>query len=355
MLLKIKLIFILFFLFHYDFKKLKYNEIQYYLNTFSFLEEKSINMNDTLILKEKTNILEMFSKISHKNITSINTIFSDIPCRFGNCIIILNKLLFYCEIIGCKSIILNKNIFWFIKNNVTIEKSNITISVDENKNYYNSSSLICDTWDIYFYYYLIKPEIRINYLRNEILLNLPQITMDYEDLYIHIRGGDVFSLIPHINYVQPPLCFYKNILKQFKYRKAYIISEDNNNPIILKLIKKNPDLILYINNSIEKDISILINAYKIVKSMSSFINTIIQLNYNLKILWEYNIYHMNEKIFHYHHDLYKYPHNNFTLFKMESSNNYKNKMYEWKNKRNQIKLMLKEKCINEFLIIKNEN
>ena len=53
MLLKIKLIFILFYLFHYDFKKLKYNEIQYYLNTFSFLEEKPINMNDTLILKRK--------------------------------------------------------------------------------------------------------------------------------------------------------------------------------------------------------------------------------------------------------------------------------------------------------------
>ena len=50
MLLKIKLIFILFFLFHYDLKKLKSNEIQYYLNTFSFLEEKPINMNDTLIL-----------------------------------------------------------------------------------------------------------------------------------------------------------------------------------------------------------------------------------------------------------------------------------------------------------------
>ena len=364
MFLKIKLIYILLYLFYYDFKilnisisedNIKLKEIQYYLNTFSFLVKRPLNMKDNLIIKEKKNILQMFSNISKKNISVINTIFVNKTCRFGNCLIFLNKFIFYCEIIGCKSIILNKKYFWFIKNNITIKNSNITISVDEYNNYDNFSSLIYDSWDIFFYSFLIKPEIRIHFLRNEILLNLPKIVINYEDLYIHIRGSDIFAVTPHYPYAQPPLCFYKNILKKFKYRNVYIISEDKKNPVIIKLINKFPNLILYINNSIEKDISILVNAYKIVNSMSSFINSIIQLNYNLRFLWEYNIYQITEKIYQYHHDLFKYPHNNFTIFKMDSSQNYKNKMNNWKNKRNQIKLMIKEKCINEFLIIKNEN
>lgn len=364
MLLQIKLIYILFYLFYYDFiifnfykpyNNAKLKEIQYYLDKFSILEKKPLNIQDNSIIQEKKNILEMFSKALKKNITVINSIFINIACRFGNCLLILNKLLFYCEIVSCNSIILNKEFFWFIKNNITIEKSNITISADEYNNYINSSALIYDSWDIYFNCFMIKPEIRINYLRNEILLNLPKIIIDYEDLYIHIRGGDVFDVTPHYAYAQPPLCFYKNILKKFNYRKAFIISEDTRNPIIKKLINKNPDIILFTNNPIEKDISILVNAYKIVNSMSSLVNSIIPLNYNLRFLWEYNIYQMTEKIYHYHYDLFKYPNNNFTLFKMDSSQNYKNKMSVWKNRRNQVKLMLKEKCINEFLVIKKEN
>ena len=295
--LKIKLILILLYLINYTFKKLnsflsnkiiKFNEIQFYLNEISLLDKKPLNMNDSLILKEKNNILEIFSNNSHKKVSSINTIFFNVTCRFGNCLLFLNKFLFYCEIIGCKSIILNRKTFWFIKNNITIDKSNITISVDDDINFYNNSStFIYNTGEMFFYYFLIKPEIRINYLRNEILLNLPKITIDYENLYIHIRGGDTFSLMPLTFYGQPPFCFYTNILKQFKYKKTYIISEDTKNPIIIQLIRKYPDIILYTNNSIEKDISILVNAYNIVNSMSSFINTIIQLNYNLRFLWEY--------------------------------------------------------------------
>ena len=64
---------------------------------------------------------------------------------------------------------------------------------------------------------------------------------------------------------------------------------------------------------------------------------------------------MDEKIFAYHHDYNTYSHNNFTIFRMEPSSLYVNKMYEWKNTRSQIILMLKEKCINEFFVFKREN
>ena len=118
--------------------------------------------------------------------------------------------MFYCEIIKCKNIILNKDYFWFIKNNITISDYNITISVDDYKNYNNSIALIYDSWDLFFSFFKIKPEIRIHYLRNEIILNLPKILTHEKDLFIHIRSGDIFFSIIHSPYAQPPLCFYNN-------------------------------------------------------------------------------------------------------------------------------------------------
>jgi hypothetical protein len=123
--------------------------------------------------------------------------------------------------------------------------------------------------------------------------------------------------------------------------------------MLLKLLKEFP-IILYRQKSIKEDISLLINAFNIVNSVSSFVNSIIQLNYNLIYLWEYNLYHIDEKLYHYFHDINIYPHNNYTVFRMEPSSCYINKMHRWKNKRSQIALMLKEKCINEFFIYKNK-
>ena len=54
--------------------------------------------------------------------------------------------------------------------------------------------------------------------------------------------------------------------------------------------------VIFMQNSLKEDISYLINAYNIVASISSFLNSIIQLNYNLKTLFDYNIYKISEKI-----------------------------------------------------------
>ena len=67
------------------------------------------------------------------------------------------------------------------------------------------------------------------------------------------------------------------------------------------------------------------------------------------------MYKISEKINHFHFDFNKLPHNNFTVFRMEPSLSYKNKMFNWKHSKSQLKLMIKDKCINEFSIIKKEN
>ena len=348
------LIILFYFYFYYKNKKavnIELNELKFLLNKFLFNKDKPMNTTDYLMIREKKSILKMFSKVFNKTISNIDTIFINRNCHFGNCLMVLNKALFFCEIIRCKNIIVNKTKYWFIKNNITIPNINLSISPNKHENISNISSLIYDSFKIVYFISTFKPEIRIQLLRDEILHNLPKSIINQNDLYIHIRSGDIFSpWVVNYDYAQPPLCFYRNILKNFNFRKIYIIASNKKNPLIGKLMKENQNLI-YLQKSLKEHISILINAYKIVNSMSSFMNGIIQLNYVLEFLWEYNIYPIKEKIWHLHHDLIKYPNNNkFIIFKMEPSSKYINIMHNWKCKRNQLHLMFKEKCINEFKV-----
>ena len=49
------------------------------------------NLNDTpFAFKEKKSILDLFSKYAGRNITSIDNIYFETGCNFGNCIVLLN-------------------------------------------------------------------------------------------------------------------------------------------------------------------------------------------------------------------------------------------------------------------------
>ena len=334
-----------------NFAKEKYSikEDNPFINHYSTLK----NLNDSLFIKKKKkSILDLFSKHVGRNIISVDTIFFEANCKFGNCLVILNKLLFYCEIIGCKTIILDENKFWFIKNQIIYEKYNISIKVGKFNN--SSSLLYYNSMGIFFTFFYIKPEIRIDLIRKEIIRNLNKVNVDKKDLYIHIRSGDIFFIYAHTPYAQPPFCFYRKILNNYKFNKVYLIAEDKKNPTIEKILNEYTNVI-YKQNGLKEDISYLINAYNIVASISSFLVSIIQLNYNLENLFDYNIYKMSEKILAYHYDLYQFPHNNFINYRMEPSPNYNKTMLIWKNNKKQRKLMIKEKCIKNFSIINLSN
>ena len=199
----------------------------------------------------------------------------------------------------------------------------------------------------YYGFLEIKPENRFSLFKNEMLKNLPDVKTNQNDLFIHIRGGDIF-INPFVgsDYIQPPYCFYKTIINLNIFDKIYIIADNELNPVLKKLLKKFPNII-YKKNNIDLDISYLAHAYNIVGSISSFFVEIIKINDNLVKLYEYNIYHISEKIYHLHHLLYNFK-RNYTIYLMESSKNYKKNMFFWRSTRKQINTMLLDKCPKTF-------
>ena len=319
------------------------------VDKFFKLKDKPKDPNDPLIQKEKDSFFSYITQASGHKVTSVDTIFLAQGYKFGNIIIILNKALFYCEIIKCKRIILNQNKTWFIKNKVYYPEYNISIEVGD-PDTFNSKNTIFDVSDNFlFYYEYIKPEFRADIIKNEILNNLPKVQVDFNDLFMYIRSGDIFT-IDNNYYAQPPLCFYKNIINNYKnFSKIYIIAQDNINPVINKLIEEYPKIIFNIN-SLTTDIAYLINAFNIVGAASTFINIIIRFNDNLKYYWEYNIESDIVKIINLHHSFYKLP-KNITYFRMEPSIKYLKEMSYWNHTESQINLMITENCTNNFTAI----
>lgn len=358
----------------------KEKEIKEY-KEFMNLKKRPKNINDPLIKKEKNTILKKFSDNIGFQINNEINIYLDMRFNFGNQLLILNKLIFYCEIIGCKKIILEKNNNIYIKNTIYDKKYNITIEVSEKENNFDNNNFdgnnfddndfvegrikIDNTYnndyqyltflDSNFYYntYNIRLENKFHIFKKEILRNLPKVKTNKKDLYIHIRGNDIFQnnnpdYAP--DYAQPPLCFYQKILNTYKYRKIFIISLGKENPVIDVLLKSYKNII-YKNNSLEIDIATLAYAYHIVGSISSFLISIIKLNDNLKYFWEYDRYPISLGNPHLHHSFYNFT-RKYTIIKMKPSKIYKNEMIIWENSDKQLRIMINDTCTHNFTIVK---
>ena len=198
---------------------------------------------------------------------------------------------------------------------------------------------------------VVKTQIRAEVFKNEIIKNLPKVETNPNDLHIHIRSGDIFNN-PRVTwfYAQPPLCFYQRILNEFKFRNIYIIAEDKANIVIDKLLNQYKNII-YKKHDLDEDISYLMYSYNLVASVSSFFTTIIKFNDNVKNMWEYDIYRMSEKFHHLHHDIYKFQ-IKYNIYTMKTNENYRSIMFQWSKSKEQLKLMIEDKCPNDFIIKK---
>lgn len=85
-------------------------------------------------------------------------------------------------------------------------------------------------------------------------------------LFIHIRGGDIFSSCPHSTYVQPPLVYYTSVINS--YENVAVISEDKKNPCVNELLKNNN--VVFHSNTLEKDIQLLCSASNLMIGFGTF-------------------------------------------------------------------------------------
>ena len=297
---------------------------------------------------ELFNQLKSFSKNMNKNISEVKIIYLKESLKFGNSMILLNNLIAYCEVLNIRNIYLNIDMDWPIVDDIFTDSINIYF-VSPYQIECEDKAVLCPEYKPFYYLTVVKPEIRINLFKDEVKRNLPSINTDRNDLYIHIRSGDIFKRRPNTVYAQPPLCFYQKILNNFFFKNIYIVSENRKNPLIDLLSKEFPEII-FIDNYIETDAAILSNAYNIVGSMSSFLTTLVMINDNIKNYWDFDNYRLSEKYLHFHHDIYKLN-VNYTLYEMKPSEDYRKEMFVWRNSKRQIDLMINEKC-KEFSVIR---
>lgn len=326
--------------------------------------KKKIIINFLLILIFKILLISQNSNklddefLNSKNITSYIECLHCGGGNLGNALIILNNLINICENTKCKYILLPSGLEKVIKIPIYYKEKNITILPYSYK-YKINICLELNGLEILTFRYKNKlHKNRMNLLKNEIIRNLPRYNASPDDLYINIRSGDIFKKVMHAHYAQPPLCFYQKIINDNKlnYKNFYIISNGKENPIVDELQKLYPK-IKYIHGSPLEDASVLVNVYNLVLSVSSFSYSLIRLNDNLNKIFIYDIMTEMEKIFWYGTDYY-FKFDNFIIYKMEPSLTYQLKMKgKWKNTKEQINLMIKEKCINNsfYLISKPKN
>ena len=302
---------------------------------------------------KKILLFKIFKNI-RRNIKDINTLFIKGNSRFGNYFISINNAIIYCEFLGCKKIIIEKNKNIYINKAILYKKKNITIEPNQTFNSKENNSII---FNVYFFYFnnfrFLRNLNRFYIFKKQLLNNVPKVITHPDDLYIYIRSGDIFGQFKNViqNYYQPPLCFYIKILFKYKFREVFIISEDKLNPVIPLLLSQYSN-IKFMKNNLKLDISYLINSYNIVAAKSTFFSASIKLNGKLKFLWEYDFYSTKSKSYlNFHYSFYKF-HIYYTIYKMYSSINYKKIMMPWINSPRQRKRMIEEKCMNNFDIIR---
>jgi hypothetical protein len=92
----------------------------------------------------------------------------------------------------------------------------------------------------------------------------------HTDLFVHIRGGDIFRENPHRRYIQPPLAYYTSIITKLN-KNVHLICEDDTNPVVNSLKELGYPIYFL---SLDKTIGTFLKARHIVASFGTFLHGI---------------------------------------------------------------------------------
>lgn len=308
--------------------------------------------------KFKQYLLKEFSSLFNKTYKKIDVIIFNKRMNLGNAIFVINNLIYFCEILGCKKIYLNKD-YWFVKKSIYDKELNITISPlitniwnNQTSVYYTQNIRFSNIGKLFIYNFI---PVRTYILKNELFSNIKLINTKLEDLYINIRSGkDIFNNNGHAhgNYIQPPLCFYTTIISTFNFSNIYIISNGMENPVINYLLRLYNN-IKYFHGTVKEDTAIILSAKNLVLPCSSFSVELIKLSDNLKNLFEFNLIpDLERKLWHFY-DRHLKP-LKFNRFIMNPTKKYIEVMKPWRSSKEQIFQMVNEKCYKNFKIVPSD-
>ena len=308
------------------------------------------NIKDEPAPKIKNLKLEIYKWVnSNTGIVSntLNTVYFAVTLKFGNALIDLNKAIFYGSFLGIKRIIVGKNM-WFIKKRLIV--NGIIIEPYKKIKCNNPKEILCLTRGLFYYFYpSVPPQSYYSFLQNEIYNNLNNTKSDSNNLYIHIRSGDIFKRKHHYRqYYQPPLCFYTKIINENKFKKIFLLTNGFENPNVKKLLELYPNII-YQNNELIHDINLLAHAENIVVSTSSFVWTIINFSKYVKNIWYYDLFGKEHKL------VWLITEENrkdkiYTEYVMKPKEDYTSKMIPFTTREGQLKLMVEYKCEGEEFV-----
>lgn len=110
-------------------------------------------------------------------------------------------------------------------------------------------------------------------------------TNNHNNLYIHIRSGDCFTIHAHKMYVPPPFSYYTKIIESKEWNKIIVVYEDDKNPCVNLLKNKQYKNIFFISGSLENDLNTLSQCENLVIGFGTFGLLIYFLSNNIKNLY----------------------------------------------------------------------
>lgn len=202
--------------------------------------------------------------------------------RLGNNVVQLARVLTYCEVFGSREVCVPRNFLFFRRTFVT--RNGVTVHVGEDS---------CpDVGAVgYFFTPLAKSVVRYDFrlmcsfFRDEMLRVLPTPNVSDNVLYLHLRGGDIFSTFVHYMYGQPPCSYYLEAVRLDGAEEIELISEDSANPCFDILVRHG---FRHVPGTVAWDFARLVYAGRLVISASSFCRSALALSPRLKRLYTFN-------------------------------------------------------------------
>jgi hypothetical protein len=124
-------------------------------------------------------------------------------------------------------------------------------------------------------------------LKQNINMPSPSIALNYDDLVIYIRSGDIMVYNSTGNapeYIPPPLVYYTTIINQYKWKNIYLICEDAKHPCMRELGRRFP-YIIWKKQSLKKDIAVLLAAKTLIIGGGTFIPALLFFSNNIQNLY----------------------------------------------------------------------